>query len=79
MSLYDLILQGGRVIDPAQDVDGIFDVAIRNGHIATIDADLPSSAATKVIQVSGQLVLPGMIDTHAHVYQHVTGAFGLIN
>ena len=77
MSLYDLILQGGRVIDPAQDVDGIFDVAIRNGHIATIDADLPSSAATKVIQVSGQLVLPGMIDTHAHVYQHVTGAFGL--
>jgi dihydroorotase len=42
MSLYDLILQGGRVIDPAQDVDGIFDVAIRDGHIATIDADLPT-------------------------------------
>ncbi len=76
MSQYDLILQGGRVIDPAQDIDGIFDVAIRDGHIAAVDVAIPLDA-TDVIDVSGKLVLPGMIDTHAHVYQHVTGAFGL--
>jgi dihydroorotase len=77
MSQYDLILQGGRVIDPAQDVDGFFDVAIRDGHIAAVGTTIPDTATTDVIDVSGTLVLPGMIDTHAHVYQHVTGAFGL--
>jgi dihydroorotase len=77
MSQYDLILQGGRVIDPAQDVDGLFDVAIREGHIAAVGTTIPDAATTDVIDVSGKLVLPGMIDTHAHVYQHVTGAFGL--
>ncbi len=77
MSQYDLILQGGRVIDPAQGVDGIFDVAVREGQITSVDTNISSETATDVIDVSGQLVLPGMIDTHAHVYQHVTGAFGL--
>jgi len=77
MTQYDLILQGGRVIDPAQEVDGIFDVAIREGHIATVDTAIPSTDAADVIDVSGKLVLPGLIDTHAHVYQHVTGTFGL--
>ena len=77
MTQYDLILQGGRVIDPAQELDGLFDVAIRDGRITTVAADIPTTAATDVIDVSGKLVLPGMIDTHAHVYQHVTGAFGL--
>ena len=77
MSQYDLILQGGRVIDPAQDIDGLFDVAVRDGRIAAVEAAIPSTAAADVIDVSGKLVLPGMIDTHAHVYQHVTGAFGL--
>ncbi len=77
MSQYDLVLQGGRVIDPAQNLDGIFDVAVRDGYIAAVDTDIPSVAATDVVDVSGKLVLPGMIDTHAHVYQHVTGSFGL--
>lgn len=77
MSQYDLILQGGRVTDPAQGVDGIFDVAVREGQITSVDTNISSETATDVIDVSGQLVLPGMIDTHAHVYQHVTGAFGL--
>jgi dihydroorotase len=58
-------------------VDGLFDVAIRDGHIAAVGTTIPDAATTDVIDVSGKLVLPGMIDTHAHVYQHVTGAFGL--
>ncbi|HEY7711562.1 MAG TPA: amidohydrolase/deacetylase family metallohydrolase [Candidatus Entotheonella sp.] len=74
---YDLVLQGGRVIDPAQGVDGVLDVAIDHGRIAAIEPDLPASAATETLDVAGQLVLPGLIDTHAHVYQYVTGRFGL--
>jgi dihydroorotase len=77
MMQYNLILQGGRVIDPAQELDGLFDVAVRDGRITTVATDIPTTDATEVIDVSGKLVLPGMIDTHAHVYQHVTGAFGL--
>jgi len=74
---YDLLLRGGRVICPASGIDGIRDVAIAGGRIAAIeDAILPSSA-TATIDVSGKLVLPGLIDTHAHVYQYVTGRFGL--
>ncbi len=74
---YDLVLRGGRVIDPARDTDGVFDVAIQDGRIAAIDPTLPDTAATEEIDVSDRLILPGLIDTHAHVYQHVTGRFGL--
>lgn len=73
---YDIILRGGRVIDPAQGIDGIADVAVRNGRIAAVGAALPGPAR-EVVDVSGRLVLPGMIDTHAHVYRYVTGRFGL--
>ena len=73
---FDLLLRGGRVIDPASGRDGIADVAITGGRIAAIGA-LPAEAAREVVDVSGKLVLPGLIDTHAHVYQHVTGRFGL--
>jgi dihydroorotase len=75
--LYDVVVRGGRVIDPAQALDGAFDVAIQDGRIAEVAAGIPASAAQEVIEVSGKLVLPGMIDTHAHVYRYVTGRFGL--
>jgi dihydroorotase len=72
---FDLVLKGGRVIDPAQGIDGVNDVAIADGKIAAIAPDL--SGARKRIDVRGALVLPGLIDTHAHVFRHVTGRFGL--
>jgi dihydroorotase len=75
--MFDLLLQGGRVIDPSTGRDGIADVAISGGRIAAIGQAIPATAARKVTEVAGKLVLPGMIDTHAHVYQHVTGRFGL--
>jgi dihydroorotase len=74
---FDLLLRGGRVIDPASGVDGLKDVAIRNGRIAAVQSDILPTSAREVIEVSGQLVLPGLIDTHAHVYQYVTGRFGM--
>lgn len=73
--LYDLVLKGGRVIDPSQGMDGVMDVAIAKGKIAKIGKRL--TAGRKIVNVAGKIVLPGMIDTHAHVYKHVSGRFGL--
>jgi dihydroorotase len=74
---YDLLLRGGRVIDPAQNLDGIHDVAIKDGKIAAVLPSITPSSARQSVDVSGKLVLPGLIDTHAHVFQYVTGRFGL--
>ena len=74
---FDLLLRGGRVICPASGVDGIRDVAIRGGKIAAVASDILPTSAKEVVDVSGKLVLPGLIDTHAHVYQYVSGRFGM--
>jgi dihydroorotase len=74
---FDTLLKGGTVIDPEAGRNGSFDIAISDGRIAEIAPDLKSEDAGEVIDVAGKLVIPGMIDTHAHVYQHVTGKFGL--
>jgi dihydroorotase len=74
---YDLLLRGGRVICPASGIDGIFDVAIRDRRIAAVEPSILPSSATETVDLSGKLVLPGLIDTHGHVYQYVTGRFGL--
>ena len=73
---YDLLLKGGRVICPASGLDGEMDVAVRNGRIAAVQSNIIASSAKKVVNLRGQLVLPGLIDTHAHCYQYVTGRFG---
>src|SRR5215470_7686295 len=74
---FDLLLRGGRVICPASGIDGVRDVAIRNGKIAAVQPDILPTSAREVVDVTGKLVLPGLIDTHAHVYQYVTGRFGM--
>src|SRR5271155_443188 len=74
---FDLLLRGGRVIDPACGIDGLKDVAIRNGKIAVVQSDILPSSAREVVDVTGKIVLPGLIDTHAHIYQYVTGRFGM--
>ena len=76
-STFDMVLRGGRVICPASGVDGVKDVAIRNGKIAAVQSDILPTSAKQVIDVGGKLVLPGLIDTHGHVYQYVTGRFGM--
>jgi dihydroorotase len=73
---YDVVLRGGRVIDPAAGLDGVLDVAVSDGRIAAVGKDL-AGPARETIDVRGRLVLPGMIDTHAHVFRYVSGRFGL--
>jgi dihydroorotase len=74
---YDTLLHGGRVMDPAQGLDGRYDVAVLDGKIAAVEPGIPRETAREAVDVSGRLVLPGLIDTHAHVYRYVTGRFGL--
>ncbi len=74
---YDFLLKGGRVICPASKLDGLYDVAISGGKIAAIAADIVPDAAITVLDVRDKLVLPGLIDTHAHVFRYVSGRFGL--
>lgn len=73
---YDLILKGGRVIDPGQSLNGLFDVAVKDDRIAAIAPTIPVQQAKQAIDVEGQLVCPGFIDLHTHVYEWVTD-FGL--
>lgn len=73
----DLLVKGGRVIDPASGLDAICDVAVSDGKILAVAPDLVPGPATRMIDARGMIVTPGLIDTHAHIYEHVTGDFGL--
>src|ERR1043166_4637632 len=64
---YDLLLKGGHVIDPANNVDGPMDLAVSGGKIAAIANDIPASSAGKVVNASGFYVTPGLIDIHYHI------------
>ncbi len=65
---YDLLLQGGRVIDPRNNLDGISDVGIKDGKIVAVAPKLSAPDAIKTINVAGKIVTPGLIDLHGHVY-----------
>lgn len=64
--MHDLILKGGRVIDPSQNHDGILDVAFTDGKVSGFGKDLKGAKETR--DVSGYIVTPGLIDMHTHVY-----------
>ncbi len=65
-SEYDLLIRGGRVLDPGRKVDGMLDVAIRGGRIAAVRKGIPVSSAAEVMDAGGRLVVPGLIDDHVH-------------
>ena len=68
MTQYDLLLKGGHVIDPANNIDAPLDVAVRGDRIAQVAPDLPSALAARTVDVAGLVVTPGLIDIHVHVY-----------
>jgi len=73
---FDVVVTGGHVIDPKNGVDAVRDIGIRKGRIAALAPKLAPGKA-KVIDAAGLVLTPGLIDTHAHVYEHVSGDFGL--
>src|SRR4051794_29791297 len=65
--MVDLVLKGGRVIDPSQGIDKVADVAFAAGKVVEVGTNLPPGKA-EVRDVSGLIVTPGLIDLHTHVY-----------
>lgn len=72
---YDLLLRSGRVIDPANDIDAVMDVAVQDGKIARVAEQIAASDAKKVVDAAGAIVTPGLIDLHAHVYGYSGSIF----
>ena len=65
---YDLLIRNGRVIDPKNSIDSKMDVAIKDGKIAKVANSIPAEQAAKVIDATGLIVAPGLIDIHTHVF-----------
>lgn len=73
---FDLVIQGGRVIDPAQNLDAVRDVALAAGKIACVEPEIETRGARRVIPAAGKIVTPGLIDIHTHVFPF-TGPYGI--
>jgi dihydroorotase len=65
---YDIVLKGGHVIDPANGIDAVRDVAVSAGHIAAVRPDIPRAEARNLVDATGLYVVPGLVDLHAHVF-----------
>lgn len=72
---FELILKGGHVIDPRNNIDGVRDVAVANGRIAAVAPNLTPAPGTQVIDARGMFVTPGLIDLHVHLFA-TTGVKG---
>ena len=69
---YDLIVKGGRVVDPSLRINAVRDVAIAGGRIAAVESDIPAAGAD-VIDARGRFVVPGLLDVHAHYARDEAG------
>lgn len=65
---FDVLVRGGRLIDPSRGVDAVVDVGVAGGRVAAIGAGLPADGAARIVEADGCLVTPGLIDLHSHVY-----------
>ena len=69
---YDLLLKGGRVIDPSQSFNALADVAIAGGRIAAVARDIEAAESERTVPVTGQIVTPGLVDLHTHGFAGVS-------
>ena len=67
---FDLVIKGGTVVDPSQNLNAKRDIGIRFGVVEAIDADIPVARANRVLNVAGKTVVPGLIDLHAHTFAY---------
>src|SRR3977135_3158461 len=65
---FDLVIKGGDVLDPSQNLRGKRDIGIRYGMIEAVEADIPAARAERVLDAGGKLTTPGLVDLHSHVY-----------
>ncbi|MDE2704320.1 MAG: hypothetical protein OXI35_04580, partial [Gemmatimonadota bacterium] len=64
----EMLLKGGHVIDPVNDINGVADVGVLDGRIARVEEDISPSDAHRVIDVGNLVVVPGLLDIHVHTY-----------
>jgi dihydroorotase len=76
---YDIVIKGGHVIDPKNKIDGIMDVAIRDGKIALVSKSIGEKEGKLVINAQNMYITPGLIDMHVHVYYGTKTDQGLMN
>ena len=67
---FDLLIKGGDVLDPSQKLRGVRDIGIRNGIVEAVQAEIPAERALKVLNASGKLVTPGLVDLHCHTFPY---------
>jgi dihydroorotase len=72
MSKHDSIIRGGRVIDPANGVDAVLDIGIRDGQISAIERSINPELSDTIYEASGKIVTPGLVDLHIHDYHLVS-------
>ena len=65
---FDLLLKGGHLIDPKNNLDAPRDLGISDGKIAAVDSDIPAGQAKQVLDVAGLYITPGLVDIHTHMY-----------
>ena len=65
---YDILITGGRVIDPRNNTDAVADVAVKSGKIVKVAPGLNPGDARQVVNAKGLIVTPGLIDIHGHVF-----------
>jgi dihydroorotase len=70
--VYDTLIVGGEVVDPGAGLQGVLDVAIRDGRIAEVGPDLDRSKAREEVDATGGIITPGLVDLHTHVYWGAT-------
>src|SRR6266699_3773478 len=68
---FDLLIEGGTVVDPSQNLHAAMDVAIKDGKIAEVSKNIAKERALKVVSANDKIVTPGFIDVHAHCYDGV--------
>ena len=73
---FDLVIKGGDVLDPSQNLRGKRDIGIRYGMIEALEADIPAARAERLLDAAGKLVTPGLVDLHSHVFPY--GSAGLL-
>ena len=73
---YDLVIKGGTVVDPSQELNEVRDVALSDGKVAAVEESIPEGEARETLDASGLIVTPGLIDLHVHAYWGVS-CFGV--
>ena len=70
---YNIVIKGGHVIDPKNNIDAVMDIAVNEGKIAAVANNIDKSYGIQVVDASGFYVTPGLIDMHVHVFQGTNG------